>query len=143
MGVSDPNPPPDQDIEGPALIQRAVSSLWNVARRRYTGQAGEVSIVSVRAVRDAVYGPIAAKGPHVRTVRHELTKKDLQGEFTGVNINMSGSDLPGEDVWDPKASDDPPIPRRVALPVRQQDKRIVSTSSRKLLPFSPNWSSQV
>jgi hypothetical protein len=134
---------PDQDIEGSALIQRAVSSLWNVARRRYTGQAGEVSIVSVRPVRDAVYGPIAAKGPHVRTVRHELTKKDLQGEFTGVNINMSGSDLPGEDVWDPKASDDPPIPRRVALPVRQQDKRIVSTSSQKLLPFSPNWSSQV
>lgn len=53
---------PDQDIETAFLIQRAVSSLWNVARRRYTGQAGEVSIVAAGAVRDAIYGPVAAEG---------------------------------------------------------------------------------
>jgi hypothetical protein len=134
---------PDQDIETAFLIQRAVSSLWNVARRRYTGQAGEVSIVAAEAVRDAIYGPVAAEGSVVRTMTHELTKKDLQGEFSGININMTGPGLPDEDEWDPEAPDDGPAPRHVALPVRQRDRRIISTSNRKLLPFSPNWSSRV
>jgi hypothetical protein len=74
---------------------------------------------------------------------HELTKKDLQGEFSGININMTGPGLPDEDEWDPEAPDDGPAPRHVALPVRQRDRRIISTSNRKLLPFSPNWSSRV
>lgn len=134
---------PDQDIEVALLIQRAVSSLWNVARRRYTGQAGEVTIAAARVMRDAIYGPIAAKGSVIRTLSHELTKKDLQGEFSGINARMTGPGLPDEDEWDPEAPDDGPRPRRVALPVRQQDRRISSTSSRKLLPFSPNWSSRV
>lgn len=134
---------PDQDIEVALLIQRAVSSLWNVARRRYTGQEGEVTIAAARLVRDAIYGPIAAKGSVIRTLSHELTKKDLQGEFSGINVRMTGPGLPDEDEWDPEAPDDGPRPRRVALPVRQQDRRIISTSSRKLLPFSPNWSSRV
>lgn len=134
---------PDQDIEVSLLIQLAVSSLWNVARRRYTGQLGEVSIVSTRAVRDAVHGPVAAEGSHVRTLVHELVKKDLNGNFGGIDMHLSGPGLPDEDVWNPGASDDTPPPRRVVLPVRQQDRRIVSTSSRKLLPFAPNWSSRV
>ena len=133
----------DQDIEVSLLIQRAVSSLWNVARRRYTGQAGEVSIVAARAVRDAIYGPIAAEGSVVRTMSHELTKKDLQGAFSGINARITGPGLPDEDEWDPEASDDGPPPRLAALPVRQQDRRIISTSTRKLLPFSPNWSTRV
>lgn len=134
---------PDQDIEVSLLIQRAVSSLWNVARRRYTGQSGEVSIVAVRAVRDAIHGPVAAEGSHVRTFVHELVKKDANGNLGGIDMHLSGPGLPAEDVWNPDATDEPPAPRRVALPVRQQDRRIVSTSSRKLLPFAPNWSSRV
>ncbi len=134
---------PDQDIEVSLLIQRAVSSLWNVARRRYAGQAGEVSIVAARAVRDALYSPIAAEGSVVRTMSHELTKRDFQGEFSGINARMTGPGLPDEDVWDPGVPDDGPQSRLAALPVRQQDRRIISTSTRKLLPFSPNWSSRV
>jgi hypothetical protein len=134
---------PDQDIEVALLIQRAVSSLWNVARRRYTGQAGEVWILTVRGVRDAVYAPVAEKGPHVRTLTHELVKKDAGGELNGVDMRMTGPGLPDEGEWDPQALDDGPPPRQVALPVRQQDTRIISTSSRKLLPFAPNWSSRV
>jgi len=65
---------PDQDIETAFLIQQAVSSLWNVARRRYTGRAGEVWLVPARAVRDAIYGPVAVKGGHLRTLTHELVK---------------------------------------------------------------------
>jgi hypothetical protein len=134
---------PDQDIEVALLIQRAVSSLWNVARRRYTGQAGEVWILHVRGVRDAVYGPVAEKGPHVRTLTHELVKKDAGGELNGVDMRMTGPGLPDDGEWDPQALDDGPPPRQVALPVRQQDTRIISTPSRKLLPFAPNWSSRV
>ena len=58
-------------------------------------------------------------------------------------IHASGPRLPDESEWSPGAADDGPAPRQIALPVRQQDKRIVSTSSRKLLPFAPNWSSRV
>lgn len=134
---------PDQDIETAFLIQRAVSSLWNVARRRYTGKAGEVSIVAADAVRDAMYGPIAAAGSVIRTLSHELTKKDLQDEFSGINMRMTGPGLPDEDEWDPEDPGGTSPPRCVVLPVRQQDRQIISTSTRKLLPFSPNWSSRV
>lgn len=134
---------PDQDIEVSLLIQQAVSSLWDVARRRYTGQSGEVSIIATRAVRDAMHGPVFGKGHHVRTVTHELVKKGADGELTGVDIHMSGPRLPDEDEWMPGASGDGPAPRRVALPVRQQDRQIISASNRKLLPTSPNWSSRV
>ena len=134
---------PDQDIETAFLIQQAVSSLWNVARRRYTGRAGEVWLSPAQAVRDAIYGPVAVKGGHVRTLTHELVKKDANGRFNGVHMHLSGRGLPDESEWSPGAADDGPAPRQIALPVRQQDKRIVSTSSRKLLPFAPNWSSRV
>jgi hypothetical protein len=134
---------PDQDIQTAFLIHQAVSSLWNVARRRYTGQAGEVWLVPARAVRDAIYGPVAVKGGHVRTLTHELVKKDANGRFNAVHIHASGPRLPDESEWSPGAADDGPAPRQIALPVRRQDKRIVSTSSRKLLPFAPNWSSRV
>lgn len=134
---------PDQDIETAFLIQQAVSSLWNVARRRYTGQAGEVWLVPARAARDAIYSPVAVKGGHVRTLTHELVKKDANGQFNAVHMHLSGRGLPDESDWSPGAADDGPVPRQIALPVRQQDKRIVSTSSRKLLPFAPNWSSRV
>jgi hypothetical protein len=134
---------PDQDIETAFLIQQAVSSLWNVARRRYTGQAGEVSLVPAQAVRNAIDGPVAAKGAHVRTLTHELVKKDVDGRFNGVDMHLSGPGLPDESEWSSGADDGGPQPRQIALPVRQQDKRIISTSTRKLLPFSPNWSSRV
>lgn len=134
---------PDQDIETAFLIQQAVSSLWNVARRRYTGQAGEVWLVPARAARDAIYSPVAVKGGHVRTLTHELVKKDANGQFNAVRMHLSGRGLPDESEWSPGDADDGPVPRQIALPVRQQDKRIVSTSSRKLLPFAPNWSSRV
>jgi hypothetical protein len=134
---------PDQDIEVSFLIQRSVSSLWNVARRRYTGQEGEVTIVAARAVRDAIYGPIAAEGSVIRTMSHELTKKNPEGEFSGINARMTGPGLPDEDEWDPETTDGTPVPRLAALPVRPQDRRIISTSTRKLLPFSPNWSTRV
>ena len=134
---------PDQDIETASLIQQAVSSLWNVARRRYTGQASDVWLVPAQAVRNAIYGPVAVKGGHVRTLTHELVKKDANGRFKGVDMHLSGPALPDEGEWSPTVAEDGPPPRQIALPVRQRDKRIVSTSSRKLLPFAPNWSSRV
>ena len=109
----------------------------------YTGQAGEVWLVPAQAVRDAIYSPVAVKGGHVRTLTHELVKKDANGQFNAVHMHLSGPGLPDESEWSPGAADDGPVPRQIALPVRQQDKRIVSTSSRKLLPFAPNWSSRV
>ena len=133
----------DQDIEIVFLIQRAVSSLWNVARRRYTGQAGEAWLVSAQVVHDAIYSPVAGNGSHVRTLTHQLVKKDANGGFNGVDMHLTVPGLPDENEWNLGSAGDGPVPRQIALPVRQQDKRIVSTSSRKLLPFAPNWSSRV
>ena len=134
---------PDQDIQTASLVHQAVSSLWNVARRRYTGQASQVWLVPVQAVRNALFGPVAVKGGHVRTLTHELVKKDANGTFNGVEMHLSGPVLPDESEWSPGVTDAGLAPRQIALPLRQQDKRIVSTSSRKLLPFAPNWSSRV
>jgi hypothetical protein len=114
-----------------------------MAVTRYAGQAGAVSIIPTSAVRDAMHGPVIEAGHHVRTVTHELAKKDADGNILGVNIHLSGPGLPDEDEWKPGASGDGPAPRRVALPVRQRDRQIVSASNRKLLPVSPNWSSRV
>jgi hypothetical protein len=86
---------PDQDIETTSLIQQAVSSLWNVARRRYTGQAGEVWLVPAQAVCDAIYSPVAVKGGYVRTLTHELVKKDANGRFNGVDMHLSGRENAG------------------------------------------------
>lgn len=134
---------PDQDIQTASLVQQAISSLWNVARRRYTGQASQVWLVPAQAVRNAIYGPVAVKGDHVRTLTHELVKKDADGRFNAVHMHLTGRGLPDESQWSPGVADDGLSPRQITLPARQQDKRIVSTSSRKLLPFAPNWSSRV
>jgi hypothetical protein len=102
-----------------------------------------VWLVPAQAVRDAIYGPVAVKGGHVRTLTHELVKKDANGRFNGVDMHLSGPVLPEESEWSPGPAEDGPLPCQIVLPVRQQDKRIVSTSTRKLLPFAPNWSSRV
>jgi hypothetical protein len=134
---------PDQDIKVSLLIQQAVSSLWNVARRRYAVQAGELSMISTRAVHDAMHGPAVDSGGPVRTGTYELAKKDDTGTILGVEIHMAGPEVSDDEAWQQGGSADDAAPHRVALPVRQQDRRIISTSGRKLLPMSPNWSSRV
>lgn len=134
---------PDQDIGASLLIQRAVSSLWDVARRRYTGQRGQIHVIPTAVVHDIVSGPVLEAKQQVRTHTSELAKKDTAGNFLGVKIRMSGPRLPGDDVWEPGASSGAPSSHVVDLLVRQRDRQLVSTSSRRLLPISPEWSSRV
>ncbi|WP_166904759.1 hypothetical protein [Mycobacterium sp. DL440] len=137
---------PDQDIGVAVLIQHAVSSLWGVARRRYTGQLGEpaqIRVMTTALVHDTISGPVREANQQVRTQILELAKKDAVGNFLGVDIRMSGPRLPGEDVWEPGASANNPSSRVVDLPVRQRDRQLESTSRRHLLPISPTWSTRV
>ncbi|WNG79982.1 hypothetical protein C6A86_017095 [Mycobacterium sp. ITM-2016-00316] len=134
---------PDQDIGVALLIQRAVSSLWDVARRRYTGESGQVHVIPTAAVHDIISGPARASGQQVRTHTLELAKKDAAGNFLGVDVRLSSPRLPGDGEWEPGASANAPTSRIVDLPARQRDRQLVSTSNRHLLPISPSWSSRV
>ncbi|WP_334028698.1 hypothetical protein [Nocardia terpenica] len=136
-------PLPDRDIAVSLLIQRAVSSLWDVARRRYLGQSGEVFLMTTAAVDDAVFGAVVQAGQHVRTYTLELPKTDRDGNFLETTHKFDVPQIPDEDVWEPGASAISPTWKRVALPARQRDRQIVSTSRQRLLPISPTWSSRV
>ncbi|MEU6579578.1 hypothetical protein [Nocardia sp. NPDC046763] len=136
-------PLPDRDIAVSLLIQRAMASLWNVARRRYLGQSGEVFLISTTAVDDAVFGAVVEAGQHVRTYTLELPKKDNDGNFLATDHRFTAQRIPDDAVWKPGASATSPTWKRVDLPARQRDRQIVSTSKRRLLPISPTWSSRV
>ncbi|MFE3023351.1 hypothetical protein [Nocardia tengchongensis] len=133
---------PDRDIGVSVLVQRAVASLWDVARRRYLGQSGAIYLIATAAVNDAVFGAAVQAGQHVRTFTLELPKKDSAGEFLETAQQFAGPKIPPADEWTPGASATGPTWTRVALPARQRDKQIVSTSRRSLLPISPDWASR-
>ncbi|WP_410875107.1 hypothetical protein [Nocardia sp. A7] len=108
-------PLPDRDIGISVLIQRAVSSLWGVARRRYLGVSDEVFLISTAAVDDAAFGAVVAAGQQVRTYTLELPKKDSNGEFLETAQVIHKQQIPGEGAWKPGASANGPTWRRVAL----------------------------
>lgn len=130
---------PDQDLSTATMIYHAIADLWQVARRRYTGQSGQVVLFTRADVQSCITGPVRASGSVVRTTVLELTKKRLDGTLTGIDITMHANFMPDVEV---NPSDRPPI-RAVPLPARQRDKRIINPSNRWLLPFSPKDSSRV
>ncbi|MGV9836516.1 hypothetical protein ACWDUL_20335 [Nocardia niigatensis] len=136
-------PLPDRDIAISLLVQRAVSSLWDVARRRYLGQTGEIFLVSTAAVNDAVFGAVVEAGQQVRTYTLELPKKNSNGDFLETAHVFHKQQIPDEDGWKPGASADSPAWQGVTLPARERDRQIVSTSRGRLLPISPTWSTRV
>lgn len=135
---------PGQDLGVASLIQRAVSSLWDVARRRYGGEPGSVFIVPSSVVLDAMYGAVLNSGNIVRTVSSELVKEPKAGSDTppATDHRFVNQGVPSFDHWTPGASSEAAM-YLVGLPVRDQDRRLRSTSSRHLLPISPAGSTRV
>lgn len=129
---------PDQDLATASMIYHAIADLWQVARRRYTGQSGQVMLFTRAHVQQCIAGPVRASGNIIRTTVTELTKKRPDGTLTGIDITLHANFVPDAE----EERERRPI-RTVGLPVRQRDKRIINPSRRWLLPFSPKGSSRV
>lgn len=130
---------PDQDLAVATAIYHAVQNLWQVARRRYTAQRGQVVLMREAAVESSMYAPVTNSLSIVRTTVMELTKKNPDGSLTGIGLNLIRNFVP-RDWQDQEVVDDQ---RTVDLPVRQRDKKIDYHARRSLLPFSPKNSSRV
>ncbi|WP_461186770.1 hypothetical protein [Arthrobacter sp. Z4-13] len=129
------------------LIIRATHSLWSVARRKYIGLPGDLVLVS----RDEVYATVAI-GP-IRDKRHLVdwsqklptyTYETGQRKISNAEFHTNAIGL-GDDVLE--ASDRlngrPAEPAFVDLPLRAEDERTPSKSTRSLFSFSPAGSSSV
>ncbi|WP_179273328.1 MULTISPECIES: hypothetical protein [unclassified Rhodococcus (in: high G+C Gram-positive bacteria)] len=133
---------PDQGLAVAVLIQRAVGSLWDVARRRYTGASGSITIFSTKVLIDAIYAAVNESLNVVRTISFELPKRAEDGSISEVKINFDGQDLYKDfdhSVDEFRAA----FMKRVELPKRQRDMKPLIVSRRNLLPFSPEGSSRV
>ncbi|MFT3715629.1 MAG: hypothetical protein QM774_06700 [Gordonia sp. (in: high G+C Gram-positive bacteria)] len=131
---------PDQDLAVATMIYHAIADLWQVARRRYTGQSGQLVLFTRASVEACIYGPIVSSNNIVRTVVTELTKQRPDGSLTGIDLQLRMNEVP--DGW--HADEDMAIPRTIDLPVRQRDKKVLINPSNKwLLPISPKGSSRV
>ncbi|ANE80997.1 hypothetical protein A7U43_18395 [Mycobacterium adipatum] len=131
----------EQDLALAILVARAVESLWDVARRKYTGKSGSIRQMKKSTAELAIYGVLTESPNVIGTITMEMPKLKADGSIDGVNYDLRGTDAPEGYEPDPgfQIADCP----RINLPARQRDARIYSTSSRKLYPFSPNGSQQV
>lgn len=99
------------------------------------GTPGSILCLSKDSVEVAIHAPVASSLNVMKRMTSELAKLASDGEVDGIELDREPYHIP--DGWE--ASEDTPQKcRRVTLPVRQQDKKIYSTSNRRYLPFSPN-----
>lgn len=89
---------PDQDLAVATAIYHAVQNLWQVARRRYTAQSGQVVLLRTAAVESSIYAPITNSLSVVRTTVMELTKKNPDGSLTGIGLNMIRNFVPSLEI---------------------------------------------
>ncbi|AOW91960.1 hypothetical protein BFN03_02600 [Rhodococcus sp. WMMA185] len=129
---------PDQDLAVATMIYHGLQNLWQVARRRYTAQSGQVILFTTERVESCIYAPITHSQNIIRTITMELTKKNRDGSLTGIGFNLIGNHVP-KGWQNPQDAHDS---RTVELPVRQRDKKIDYDARRWLLPFSPKNSSR-
>lgn len=130
---------PDQDLAVATMIYHGLQNLWQVARRRYTAQSGQVILFTTASVESCIYAPVTNSLNLIRTMVMELTKRNHDGSLTGIDVNLIGNHVP-ESWQNPQDAHDS---RTVELPVRQRDKKIDYDARRSLLPFSPKNSSRV
>lgn len=117
------------------LITRAIESLWDVARRKYVGEPGSILYITKDAVEVAIYGPVREAMNLLKRSTSELIKQKPDGEVDGTDHGMKSYEIP--DDFQPAGGFHLTDSRRVDLPVRQQDKKIYSTSSMAYLPLVP------
>ncbi|ORA09107.1 hypothetical protein [Mycobacterium arosiense] len=126
---------PGRELSVSVLITYALDSLWSVARRRYLGESGTINYVSNAAVEMAIYGATMRAMNHLKRAAHELIKLKPDGSVDGTIHHVAGYHIPRE--WSISAAAAGSEVRSVALPARQRDRRLYSTSGRAYLPITP------
>jgi hypothetical protein len=131
----------DRDLALAVLIAKAIESLWDVARRRYTGKSGQIRHIRRVTVETAIYGLLSQSGNILDTITLEMPRLKDDGSPDGVEIDFVLEHLPEDyEVADGVHPTDCP---RVNLPTRQKDQRVFSTSKRAFYPFSPKGSQRI
>jgi hypothetical protein len=137
---------PDRDLNTSNLIQRALVSLWAVAKRRYTGEPGEINVFSRGTVDDCVYAAILSSKNLLKTATFELAKEDEYGNVGGIEVDQEMHRIPEawlDDHSEGSSSTRPVESKRISLIRRARDSRIFNPGNRHFLPFSPKGSQRV
>ncbi|TXH25665.1 MAG: hypothetical protein E6R06_08615 [Mycobacterium sp.] len=131
----------ESDLALAVLIGKAVESLWDVGRRRYTGKSGSINYIRRSTVETMVYGLRCTSLNVVETFTFEMPRLNDDGSIGGTGVTQELVNVPEDYQVSQNAGE--PSTVRVNLPARQRDQRAYSTSTRKLYPFSPNGSQKV
>jgi hypothetical protein len=141
----------DSDLAAIALIARAIDSLWSVARRKYCGAPGYVSLLSLEDAAVSLYASQFASGHMASGYTYTLPVRarepgtgDRPPDIEATTYYLS-LDIPPPDAAEAyeRGHDRPMSSVLAELPLRPADVRRVSTSGRSLFPFSPPGSQSV
>lgn len=133
LSMEDANP--GRELAVSVLVTKALDSLWDVARRRYLGESGTINYISKATVEMAVYGTTMQANNHLKRMVHELIKLKPDGSVDETHHHVAGYRIPRE--WSMSAAAAGAEIRSVALPARQRDRQVYSTSGRAYLPITP------
>lgn len=129
----------DYDLATAFMAARGISAIWNVGRRRFTGQPASVLVMAPQDVQTAMFVPIQQAAAHVKRLISELPRTNGDGKFAPTGHHIEGFTIPKG--FSPT---DGLLPlKRVHLIVRQQDRRPLVNTSHYLLPVSPRGSQSV
>jgi hypothetical protein len=131
----------ETDLALSLLAARAIESLWDVARRRYTGKTGSIRHIKRTVVETVIYGLLSESLNIINAITMEMPRLKDDGSLGGVDYDFIMNQVP-EDFEMSKGLHPTDCPR-ISLPSRQRDQRVFSTSQRKLFPFSPKGSQRV
>jgi hypothetical protein len=126
---------PGSELSVSLLISDALDSLWAVARRRYTGASGSITYANKAQVEMSVYGMTMIAGNRLRRLTSEMIKRKADGTVDGTTHRHVSYDIPGEFSLETAATGS--AKRVIALPARQRDRQLYSTSKAAYLPFTP------
>jgi hypothetical protein len=126
---------PGRELSVSVLITKALDSLWDVARRRYLGESGNINYINKATVEMAVWGTTMQAGNHLKRATHELIKVKPDGTVDGTEHRVLGYDIPRQ--WSLQAAAEGMEIRPVSLPARQRDRQLYSIGKRSYLPITP------
>jgi hypothetical protein len=128
----------ERDLALSLLVANAIESLWDVARRRYTGRGGAIRQIRKSVVETVIYRLLMRSRNVLSAVTMEMPKLEDDGSYGEVHYDFIGNKVPeGIDHQEGPQSIDCPL---INLVIRQKDKRVFSTSQRAFYPFSPRGS---
>jgi hypothetical protein len=126
---------PQRDLAVARYAASAIGSLWAVARRKYLGAPGSILCFTKESIELAIYSPVTESRNIMKRFGMELPKLKPDGGVDDTEIDLEAYNVPED--WEPSDDAGGLKSRRVTLPVRQRDEKILSTSKKAYLPIVP------